>query len=801
MNDVLFEVKSDRFSLVDQNEYFVRGWIADGVTLEAEADGAALESRTDELFTFSDERHGGLEVCLVIRVPETVRRSLVVKAMPGGRTVFRVLAADLAEKRQIPQVYLDDVKLDPERNIAIIAGWTAAKEDVEIRTPKLPEGYRVQIERTMRPDVNTQYEECEVTDEAGFLIRLTPIPKGGIVLRFAACGQIIDKKVPTGKAGLALQKGQELFKKTVRYIRRSGLQGLRKKIDGRKINKAIQQVYYPDWIAAHLPTEETLAAQRKEAESLSVNFLICPVSVGAPEALRNRMKASLAAQSYDHWHFIESSCLASVKDEPDPAAKESAKESDKDFAESAKEFAESVKELVLFVPEDAVLAPNALYEIEKAAGEDPALKLIYTDEDAVDAEGSFSDPNMKPGFSPDYLRAANYIGSFWAAERTILEKVFGEAAADRGEESDKSAEGSFSETAVYDLLLRITEKTDRIFRIPRVLCHENRERLPMMRRDDTAAMEAEMEAIRTQYERLGLPAAVEAGDVPFTYRTKWHWDEKPMVSVIIPNKDHLDDLRLAIESLLRTTTYENFEILVIENNSTEPETFAGYEELAKLDSRIRVIYYEGGFNFSAINNLGVKEAKGEYLLLLNNDTEALSDVIPEMLGFCLRPDVAMVGARLYYGDNTVQHAGVVLGWGGVAGHAFVGQKRGAEKIHPRMVCQQDMSAVTAACVMIRRSVFEEVGGLNEDLAVAFNDIDFCMKVREAGYLIVYDPYAELYHYESKSRGLEDSPEKVARFQKETAIFRKRWGHILEAGDPYYNPNLSMVTQDFTITVG
>lgn len=210
-------------------------------------------------------------------------------------------------------------------------------------------------------------------------------------------------------------------------------------------------------------------------------------------------------------------------------------------------------------------------------------------------------------------------------------------------------------------------------------------------------------------------------------------------------------------------------------------------------------YYKGNFNYSKINNFGVQYAKGEYLLLLNNDTEMINDdCIEELLGYCTRSDVGIVGARLYYEDDTIQHAGVVIGFGGIAGHCFVQQPRGNTGYCHRIICAQDYSAVTAACMMVKRSVFDEVGGLTEELAVAFNDIDFCMKVRQKGYLVVYNPYAELYHYESKSRGLEDTPEKLERFHKEIRTFETRWPEIMKNGDPYYNPNLSLETQDFSL---
>jgi GT2 family glycosyltransferase len=244
--------------------------------------------------------------------------------------------------------------------------------------------------------------------------------------------------------------------------------------------------------------------------------------------------------------------------------------------------------------------------------------------------------------------------------------------------------------------------------------------------------------------------------------------------------------------------WPSLEILIVENNSEEPDTFRWYEERQKADSRVRVVKWEGSFNYSAINNFGVREASGDYLLLLNNDTEFISDAVTLMMGFVMREDVGAAGARLYYGDDTIQHAGAVLGWGGVAGHAFVNQKRGVSGYQHRIICQQNYSAVTAACMLVRRDAFEKAGGFTEELAVAFNDIDLCLKIRQAGYLIVYEPYAELYHYESKSRGYENTPEKKARFRREVTLFRKRWQKELDQGDPYYNPNLSMITQDFSL---
>ena len=253
-----------------------------------------------------------------------------------------------------------------------------------------------------------------------------------------------------------------------------------------------------------------------------------------------------------------------------------------------------------------------------------------------------------------------------------------------------------------------------------------------------------------------------------------------------------------MNSIEEKSTYKNYEFIIIENNSTEQETFDYYKEIEKKEN-VTVLYYKDEFNYSKINNFGVEHANGEYLLLLNNDTEIINpDCLSEMLGYCMREDVGIVGARLYYEDDTIQHAGVVLGFGGIAGHTFIGSSRYDNGYFSRIICAQDYSAVTAACMMTKKSLYREVGGLTEEFRVAFNDIDYCMKVRETGKLVVYNPAAELYHYESKSRGLEDTPEKVERFNSEVARFIDRWNKQLQAGDPYYNPNLSLDKADFSL---
>lgn len=315
------------------------------------------------------------------------------------------------------------------------------------------------------------------------------------------------------------------------------------------------------------------------------------------------------------------------------------------------------------------------------------------------------------------------------------------------------------------------------------------------------AYEAGVRAIEDHYKRLGIPAKVENGVGWGLYHTIYQYKEKPLISIIIPNKDHISDLNRCMRSIVKKTKYPNIEFIIVENNSTEKKTFGYYDLVEGHYPFVHVVKWDGPFNYSAINNYGVTFAKGEYLLFLNNDTQMINDdCLEEMLGPCMRDDVGCVGAKLLFSDNTIQHAGVILGLGAArtAGHAFYGLPNSEYGYMLRQLAPQDYSAVTAACMMVKKSVFEEVGGFSEELAVAFNDVDFCLKLRKAGYLVYYNPYAMMYHYESKTRGMEDDPVKKARFDKECAIFKERWNDILEKGDPYYNPNFTLDKSDFSL---
>lgn len=437
---------------------------------------------------------------------------------------------------------------------------------------------------------------------------------------------------------------------------------------------------------------------------------------------------------------------------------------------------------------DDLLHPSALYEMAKVIEENSA-DFIYTDEVTfVGKPSNITIYNFKPDFSPDTLRSYNYICHFTAFSKELIDAV-----GCFNREYDGSQD--------YDLILRLTEKAKNVVHIPKALYFWRSHKASVA--SDVSAkpyvVESAKRALTAHIERLGLSGRVEDATVPTTYKIQYDIIGEPLVSIIIPNKDHTDDLEKCLVSVYEKSTYKNFEVIVVENNSTEPETFEYYKLAKEKYNNLKVITWKSGFNYSAINNFAVEQSNGEYALLLNNDIEVITaDWIEQMLMFAQRKDVGAVGAKLYYDDDTIQHAGVIVGLGGVAGHSHKGFARENPGYMARASIAQNLSACTAACLMIRKDVYNEVGGLDEGYAVAFNDIDFCMKIRKAGYLIAFTPFAEFYHYESKSRGDEDTPEKRARFNGEIFRFQERWGKELKAGDPYYNPNLTLDSEDFTL---
>jgi len=561
-------------------------------------------------------------------------------------------------------------------------------------------------------------------------------------------------------------------------------------------------ISYQAWLKRHMPSKSVLQQQRAHKFVYQPKISIVIPLYKTPEKYLAELIASIKAQTYANWEL----CLSDGSGENSPMTEILKKYEAEDerikvvYNGKALQISENTNaalriasgDFIAFADHDDLMAPNALFECVSAINEDSTIEILYTDEDKVDmnGKGHFM-PHFKPDFNLDMLRSVNYICHLFVVRRDVYEKV-------------GMLNHEFDGAQDYDFVLRCVETSSNIKHIAKILYHWR------AHKDSTAenpeskryAFEAGARAIQAHYDRLGIRATVEATIHNGIYRSHYELQGEPLISIVIPNKDHISDLELCISSIEKKSSYKNYEFIVVENNSTDENTFEYYKELEKKCPRAKVVYWKGqGFNYPAINNYGVEQASGEYILFLNNDTEIVNeDCLKEMLSICMREDVGAVGARLYYEDGTIQHAGVIVGLGGIAGHAFVGFPHDSLGYFGRIQMTQNYSAVTAACVMIKKSIYNQVGGFDERYAVAFNDVDLCMKIREAGYLIVYNPYAELNHYESKSRGYEDTEEKVQRFNSEITLFKNRWNDFLESGDPCYSPNLTLDKNDFTLNV-
>ena len=559
-----------------------------------------------------------------------------------------------------------------------------------------------------------------------------------------------------------------------------------------------EEVPYGPWYAAYIPDKETLEEQKKHKFSDPLLISIAVPAYQTPVKFLKQMIESLIAQTYAQWEL----CIANASPDDEEMQRVLADYSARDprvkfcnlrenmgIAENTnRAFAMAGGEFIGLLDHDDLLAPNALYEIVQALQKHPQADVVYTDEDKVTTElDEHFQPHLKPDFNPDLLRSNNYICHFFVVRRSIVEKAGG-------------FRKEFDGAQDYDFIFRCTENAREVLHVPEILYHWRTHRASTA--DNPAskmyAFEAGRRAIEANLERTGTKGVVShTPDLGF-YRVKYPVQGNPLVSVIIPNKDEKETLQTCLEMLDKNTSYRNFEIIIIENNSTTDEIFRYYRELSK-NPQIRLLRWGKEFNYSAINNFAVTHARGEYLLFLNNDVKAINpDWMEELLGVCQRPEVGGVGARLIYPDNTIQHAGCVIGMGGIAGHMFVNMPADRTGYLHKASLLQDMSAVTAACLMMKKEVFEEAGGFTEELAVAFNDVDLCLKVRKNNHLIVYDPYARLYHMESKTRGAEDSKEKVHRFQTEIEYMRCHWIDILKNGDPYYNKNLSLTKWNYSL---
>ena len=814
--DKRFIMTQCRFHAIDRTQLFISGWFTKG------------DETSNKITVLLDQEH------LEYRMEKEINTGVVLmKVEPGQRKpkyMYRIcvsLPKNWEQRKELKLVITDPAsgvqykdystsvsklkkmkknlecgvksKKYDTRGFAI-KGWCLRLTYVDIvvkdeRGRELP----VEIRNNKNAEAFYYYPECREENIFGFEIRYKgELPRAAYV--YMKDGDRSSKygiTLKETKVKKVTQKIKKYQTKSMIYLKEYGIQDVVERAKMKLSKKEFN--LYEHWRRIHIPDEKELQLQRKKEFGYSPKFSIVVPLYKTDHTFLKEMIDSVKAQTYSNWEL----CLSDGSGIPSPLEQELARYTAEDSRikvvsnETALQISENTNKAleiatgdwIAFMDHDDLLTPDALYECVKLINKTPDTDMIYTDEDKISMDGlDFFQPHFKSDFNIDMLRGTNYFCHFTTVRKDLYEKA-------------GMLNGAFDGAQDYDFVLRCVEHAQHVMHIPKVLYHWR------AHKDSTAenpesklyAFEAGAKVVQAHYDRIGIPAKVESTKYLGIYRSKYQVAEKPLISIIIPNKDHTDDLDKCIRSIEEKSTYKNVEYIIVENNSENKETFEYYDQLQKENSKVKVVTWDKEFNYSAINNYGVSFAKGDYYLFLNNDTEIINeDCLEELMGYCQRTDVGIVGARLFYEDGTIQHAGVIIGLQGVAGHAFAGQAHESPGYFGRAMIAHDLNAVTAACMLVKKEAFEAAGGFDPELAVAFNDIDFCLQVRKAGYLVVYNPYAELYHYESKSRGIEDSEKKVRRFMGEIKTFHEKWFDILEKGDPYYNPNLTLTENNFDL---
>ena len=627
------------------------------------------------------------------------------------------------------------------------------------------------------------------------------------------------KNNPLWKASGPARKAMHAVIRQMDRVRNcGGVQGFFAKLDYKKREKEAMKQFG----TASFPSEEQAKVERETQFTYMPKISILVPLYNTDETMLKEMIDSVLYQTYENWQL----CLADGSD----AAHAYVEEVCRKYMEAEGERARIVYrrlernegisgntnqcykladgEYIGLFDHDDILHPSVLFEYVKAINEQGA-DYLYCDETTFQSGdiNHMLTMHFKPDYAPDNLRANNYICHFSVFKRTLLE----------GTELFRS---QFDGSQDHDMILRLTDRAKKVVHIPRLMyywrCHPASVASNIGAK--TYAIDAARGAVADHLRSHGYDNFKITSTRAFEtiFKIRYEIIGNPKISIVIANKDHAEDLKRCISSIYEKSTYDNWEIIVVENNSTEDSIWAYYKELTgkevkgqanvlSPDGKVCIVTYgtTGSFNYSAVNNFGASFATGEYILLLNNDTEVITvNWLEELLMYAQREDVGAVGAKLYYPDKTIQHAGVVLALGAhrTAGHSHYKQPKANLGYMGRLCYAQNVSAVTGACLMVKKALFDEVGGLDEGFAISLNDVDFCLKLREKGYLNVFTPFAECFHYESISRGLDDQGEKAERYNRESEQFRAKWKDVLEAGDPYYNKNFSLDRSDFSLKI-
>jgi GT2 family glycosyltransferase len=646
------------------------------------------------------------------------------------------------------------------------------------------------LERLIRNDVSYRFFQKSVPNKFGYVIEFPYEVGKTYLLSFSIEGN--EKSFRVNEGFIKRQNNWISFKNG------PFVTGILTKLHNRQDHVPDYEKWYAENM--QLPEEELQEEKQKFWSNEAPSFSVAVPMYNTPEVYLRQLLDSWMSQTYKKFNL----CIADASD-----IKESNRHVMEEYRRKGLDIRfkelkvnggissntnEALKladgDFVVMCDHDDIVTPDALFEFASAIEEDCECDLLYSDEDKIDESGKrLFDPHFKPDYNPDLLNSTNYISHLSAYRRTLIDQYGG-----LNSEYDGSQD--------YDFILRMTEQSRHIHHVPKILYHWRTAAGSTAGSSESKlyAFEAGPKALAAHYQRVYpelTVSSIEKGQSYGIYHTKYAVKKEPMISVIIANKDHIEDLNKVIVSMHEKNSWKNIEYIIVENNSTDSKTFGYYNYIQNEYSDVRVIKFTGSFNYSAINNLGAEQAKGEFLLFMNNDVELIEkNSLYEMAELLQRNDTGAVGCRLLYEDGTIQHAGVIIGIG-VADHIFKNQLSEMTYFN-RAMAVQDYSAVTAAVMMTKKNIFNKIGGFDETLAVAFNDVDYCLKVNSINERVVYTPYACFHHFESKSRGKDVSPEKHARYMQELSVFTDRWHEYYEKGDPFYNRNLSIEKTDCSI---
>ncbi|MCI0138161.1 glycosyltransferase family 2 protein [Enterococcus faecalis] len=707
------------------------------------------------------------------------------------------------------KVIFDSIYRDKATNNLTITGWaldTITKESPTFTINNENQVSTYNIQRVLREDVNQIYQ-TEPAIEAGFVVTLEGIKQKKVLpFHFQSSAHVVTVDFPLNKKYPVIPGTEDKMtrlwikaKKGFKYMAKNGISHT---IQRAKIEKLRNQASYPNWLARNEVLDIEAMTQEIATFHYQPKISIAMPVYNVEEKWLRLCIDSILNQVYTNWELCmadDASTDSNVKkilteyQQLDERIRVVFREQNGHISEATNSaLAIATGEFVALLDNDDELAINAFYEVVKVLNENPELDLIYSDEDKIDMDGNRSDPAFKPDWSPDLLLGTNYISHLGVYRRSILEEIGG---------FRKGYEGSQD----YDLVLRFTEKTtkERIKHIPKVLYYWRM--LPTSTAVDQGskgyAFEAGLRAVQDALVRREINGHATHGAANGLYDVYYDIESEKLVSIIIPTKNGYKDVQRCVSSIIEKTTYQNYEIIMADNGSTDPKMHELYAEFEKqLPGRFFVESIDIPFNFSTINNRAAKKAHGEYLLFLNNDTEVITENwLTLMVSFAQQERIGCVGAKLLYPNNTVQHAGVILGLGGVAGHGHYGYPHGDLGYFGRLAINVNYSAVTAACLLMKKADFDAVGGFEEAFTVAFNDVDLCLKVQALGRDNVWLHEAELYHFESQTRGYDDKGKKKKRFEQEKVMMEEKWGPLIE-NDPFYNPNLTRDIPNFSLRI-